>query len=112
MMTRAPLRLSHHVHLCYTAPTNKTSVPKKLFLREDIMAEVELQQIGPYQVTGLLRVSPTSTFYQGKQRKKDILIQRLNIPLATPEDKERFYPAQNSSKSSSIATLSIFLMQI
>ncbi|HEX3639857.1 MAG TPA: helicase C-terminal domain-containing protein [Ktedonobacteraceae bacterium] len=54
------------------------------------MAEVELQQIGPYQVTGLLRVSPTSNFYQGKQRKKDILIQRLNIPLATPEDKERF----------------------
>jgi len=54
------------------------------------MAEVELQQIGPYQVIGLLRVSPTSNFYQGKQRKKDILIQRLNIPLATPEDKERF----------------------
>lgn len=54
------------------------------------MAEVELQQIGPYQVTGLLRVSPTSNFYQGKQRKKAILIQRLNIPLTTPEDKERF----------------------
>jgi len=54
------------------------------------MAEVELQQIGSYQVTELLRVSPTSNFYQGKQRKKDILIQRLNIPLATPEDKERF----------------------
>src|SRR5712692_10283078 len=60
------------------------------FSREDVMAEVELQQIGPYQVTGLLRVSPTSNFYQGKQRKKDILIQRLNIPLAAPEDKERF----------------------
>src|SRR5437879_1409912 len=54
------------------------------------MAEVELQQIGPYQVTRLLRVSPTSNFYQGKQRKKAILIQRLNIPLATSEDKEHF----------------------
>ena len=54
------------------------------------MAEVELQQIGPYQITGLLRVSPTSNFYQGKQRKKAILIQRLNIPLTTPEDKECF----------------------
>ena len=54
------------------------------------MAEVELQQIGPYQVTGLLSKSPTSTFYQGKQRKKDILIQRLNIPLSTPEQKECF----------------------
>lgn len=54
------------------------------------MAEVELQEIGPYQVTGLLRVSPTSNFYQGKQRKKAILIQRLNIPLTTPEDKECF----------------------
>ena len=54
------------------------------------MAEVELQQIGPYHVTSLLRMSPTSNFYQGKQHKKDILIQRLNIPLTTPEDKERF----------------------
>ncbi len=54
------------------------------------MAEVELQQIGPYQVTRLLRTSTTSSFYQGKQRKKTILIQRLNIPLTTPEDKERF----------------------
>jgi Rad3-related DNA helicase/serine/threonine protein kinase len=54
------------------------------------MAEVELEQIGPYQVTGLHSNSPTSTFYQGKQRKKDILIQRLNISLATPEEKERF----------------------
>src|SRR6266481_8732403 len=54
------------------------------------MAEVELQQIGPYQVTGLLRVSHTSNFYKGKQRKKAILIQSLNIPLVTPEDKERF----------------------
>src|SRR5215475_7780388 len=54
------------------------------------MAEVELQQIGPYHVTGLLRMSPTSNFYQGKQHKKDIFIQRLNIPLTTPEDKERF----------------------
>jgi serine/threonine protein kinase/MoxR-like ATPase len=54
------------------------------------MAGIELQQIGPYQVTGLLRVSPTSNFYQGKQRNKDILIQRLNIPLATSEGREHF----------------------
>jgi Rad3-related DNA helicase/serine/threonine protein kinase len=68
-----------------------TQVPlKNYFWQRDVMAEVELQQIGPYQVTRLLRTSPTSNFYQGKQRKKTILIQRLNIPLTTPEDKERF----------------------
>jgi Rad3-related DNA helicase len=54
------------------------------------MAEVELQQIGPYQVTELHSKSPTSTFYQGKQRKKDILIQRLNIHLSTLEQKGCF----------------------
>lgn len=54
------------------------------------MAEAELQQIGPYQITGLLCVSPTSNFYQGKQSKKDIIIQRFNIPLTTAEEKERF----------------------
>ncbi|MBV9230060.1 MAG: protein kinase, partial [Chloroflexi bacterium] len=54
------------------------------------MAEVELQQIGPYPITELLRVSSTSNFYRGKQRKKDILIKRLNIPLTTTEAKEAF----------------------
>jgi Rad3-related DNA helicase/serine/threonine protein kinase len=54
------------------------------------MAEVELQQIGPYSVTALLRSSSTSTFYRGKQRKKDILIKRLTTPLPTTAAKEAF----------------------
>src|SRR5579859_8196005 len=54
------------------------------------MAEVEHQQIGPYPVTELLRTSSTSTYYRGKQRKKDILIKKLNMPLATNEAKEYF----------------------
>jgi Rad3-related DNA helicase/serine/threonine protein kinase len=54
------------------------------------MAEVELQQIGQYSVTALLRSSSTSTFYRGKQRKKDILIQRLTTPLPTTAAKEAF----------------------
>jgi Rad3-related DNA helicase/serine/threonine protein kinase len=54
------------------------------------MAEVELQQIGQYSVTELLRASSTSTFYRGKQRKKDILIQRLATPLQTTAAKEAF----------------------
>lgn len=54
------------------------------------MAEVELQQIGQYSVTELLRSSSTSTFYRGKQRKKDILIKRLTAPLSTTAAKEAF----------------------
>ncbi len=54
------------------------------------MAEVELQQIGPYSITELLRASSTSNFYRGKQRKKDFLIQRLTIALPTNEEKEAF----------------------
>jgi Rad3-related DNA helicase/serine/threonine protein kinase len=54
------------------------------------MAEVELQQIGPYRITDLLRVSSTSTFYRSKQRNKDIIIKRLNIPLTTIEAREAF----------------------
>jgi Rad3-related DNA helicase/serine/threonine protein kinase len=60
---------------------------------EERMPDVELQQIGPYIITQLLRVSSTSSFYQGKQsspRKKDVLIKRLDIPLTTPEAKEAF----------------------
>ncbi len=54
------------------------------------MAEVGLQQIGIYSVTGLLRATSTSNIYIGKQRKKEILIKRLTIPLTTPEDKKAF----------------------
>ena len=54
------------------------------------MAEVELRQIGSYLISNLLRVSSTSAFYQGKQRKKALLIQRFTIPLSTAEEKEAF----------------------
>ena len=54
------------------------------------MAEVELQQIGVYTVTELLRVSSASTFYLGKLRKKTLLIKKLNVPLPASEDKEAF----------------------
>jgi Rad3-related DNA helicase/serine/threonine protein kinase len=57
---------------------------------EERMAEVELQQIGQYSITELLRVSSTSTFYRGKQRKKDILIRHMTAPLATTAAKEAF----------------------
>src|SRR5215469_5359620 len=54
------------------------------------MAEVELQQIGPYLISDLLRVSSTSAFYQGKQRKKALLIQRFTMPLSSTAEKEAF----------------------
>ena len=54
------------------------------------MAEVGLQQIGAYSVTGLLRTTSTSEIYTGKHRKKEILIKRLTIPLIAPEDKKAF----------------------
>lgn len=54
------------------------------------MAEVELQQIGPYALIRLLHVSSTSTFYLSKQRKKDVVIQHIHIPLRTNEAKETF----------------------
>src|SRR5579883_3611401 len=57
---------------------------------EERMAEVELQQIGQYNITALLRSSSTSTCYRGKQRKKEILIQRLTTPLPTTAAKEAF----------------------
>jgi Rad3-related DNA helicase/serine/threonine protein kinase len=54
------------------------------------MAEVELQQIGSYIIGNLLRMSSTSTWYQGRQRKKTLLIQRFTTPLTTAEEKEAF----------------------
>jgi Rad3-related DNA helicase/serine/threonine protein kinase len=54
------------------------------------MAEVELQQLGIYTVTDLLRVSSASTFYRGKLRKKKLLIKKLHVPLPASEDKEAF----------------------
>ncbi|MBV9712776.1 MAG: protein kinase, partial [Ktedonobacteraceae bacterium] len=54
------------------------------------MAEVELQQIGSYIITELLRVSSASTFYRGRLRKKNLLIKKLHTPLSTSEAKEAF----------------------
>ncbi|GHO95160.1 hypothetical protein KSF_052080 [Reticulibacter mediterranei] len=54
------------------------------------MAEVELQQIGSYLITGLLYESSTGIFYSGKQRKKELLIKRLRQPFTTNESKEAF----------------------
>ena len=60
------------------------------------MAEVELQQIGPYPVAELLRTSPASTYYRGKKtQKQDILIKRLNQPLTTKQAQDAF---QNRAK--------------
>ncbi len=57
---------------------------------EETMPEVELQQLGPYTLTELLRTSSTSTYYRSRQRKKDLLLKKLNIPLTTTEAKEAF----------------------
>jgi Rad3-related DNA helicase/serine/threonine protein kinase len=55
------------------------------------MAEVELQQIGPYAIIRLVRISSASDFYIGMQpRKKEVLIKRLKIPLTTVEAKDAF----------------------
>ncbi len=60
------------------------------------MAEVELQQIGPYFITELLRTSSTSNYYRAElpknksKQKKDILIKRLTISLSTPEEQKAF----------------------
>ncbi|HLX41542.1 MAG TPA: serine/threonine-protein kinase, partial [Ktedonobacteraceae bacterium] len=55
-------------------------------------ANVELQHIGLYPVTRLLRESSTSRLYLGKQptRKKDVCIRVLNTPFANDETKEAF----------------------
>src|SRR5579885_1363239 len=58
--------------------------------REDAMAEVELQQIGPYLITELLHTSSTGNYYRAKLRKKNILIKKLTISLSTPEEQEAF----------------------
>ncbi len=55
------------------------------------MAEVELQQIGQYPIIDLLHSSSTSVFYRSKQRKKELIIQRLSVPLSSPEAKEAFF---------------------
>src|SRR6266496_4043980 len=75
--------------ICYTARTGS----KHMFIfggSEETMPEVELQQLGPYTLTELLRTSSTSTYYRSRQRKKDLLLKKLNIPLTTTEAKEAF----------------------
>ncbi|GAC1360361.1 MAG: hypothetical protein NVSMB44_11860 [Ktedonobacteraceae bacterium] len=54
------------------------------------MAEVELQQIGAYSITGLWRAGTTSNIYAGKQLKKAVYIKRITIPLVAAEDKKAF----------------------
>jgi ATP-dependent DNA helicase DinG len=54
------------------------------------MGEVELQQVGPYVVSGTRRETLTSIFYSARLRKKDISIKWLRAPLASAEAKEAF----------------------
>lgn len=54
------------------------------------MAEVELQQLGSYTISELLYESSTSRFYAGKQRKKNVIIQKLTLPLPEAEEKIAF----------------------
>ncbi len=55
-------------------------------------ANVELQQIGLYPVTRLLRENSTYRLYLGKHpaRKKDVFIRVLNAPFATDTAREAF----------------------
>jgi len=52
--------------------------------------EVELQRIGSYIITRLLKNDTTSSLYLGKLRKKDIVIKVFHTPLITLEAKEAF----------------------
>lgn len=54
------------------------------------MPEVELQQIGPYTITELLRRSSTSDFYRVRHRKKEQVLQRLTVALSANDRKELF----------------------
>lgn len=66
---------------------------KRVFIiggKEETMAEGELEQIGPYSITNVLHTSPTSILYQGKLRRKTLLVQRLTTPLRTQKSKEAF----------------------
>ena len=54
------------------------------------MPDVELERIGLYSITNLVSRSSTSSFYQSKRGKKDVILKRLNIPLPSPEAKEAF----------------------
>src|SRR6266567_5509634 len=57
---------------------------------EENMGEVELQQVGPYVVSGTRRETPASVFYSARLRKKDISIKWLRAPLTSAEAKEAF----------------------
>ena len=63
------------------------------------MANVELQRVGTYSLTEVLRVSSTSTSYLSKQpHKKDCIVKRLNIPFPNNEAKEAFLVHANRLK--------------
>jgi Rad3-related DNA helicase/serine/threonine protein kinase len=52
--------------------------------------EVELQRIGSYITTRLLKSDSISSLYLSKQRKKDVVIKVFHAPLITLESKEAF----------------------
>jgi serine/threonine protein kinase len=52
--------------------------------------EVELQRIGSYTTTRLLKSDSISSLYLSKQRKKDVVIKVFHAPLITLESKEAF----------------------
>jgi Rad3-related DNA helicase len=54
------------------------------------MAEVEIQQIGQYQLAGLLYTSPKASIYRAKLRNKQLLVHWLVQPYITLEAKENF----------------------
>jgi Rad3-related DNA helicase/serine/threonine protein kinase len=56
------------------------------------MANVELQQVGTYTLSQVLRVSSTGTYYLGKRqgKKTSFVIKRLTIPLTTDAAKAAF----------------------
>ncbi len=54
------------------------------------MAEVELQQIGAYIVSGLLSTGSTHSLYMSKARKKDVVIKLVHTALSTQEAREAF----------------------
>ncbi len=54
------------------------------------MPDVELERIGSYSIISLLSVSSTSSLFQSKRGKKDVIIKRINIPLSSSEAKEAF----------------------
>ncbi len=54
------------------------------------MPDVELEHIGSYTISNTLSVSSTSSLYQSKAGRKDVIIKRVNVPLKSPQAREAF----------------------